>query len=211
MIPSTNLITYEFPNICVRKHLVQKGSCKCLKDYKQFKGMLKKIRKKLGRIIRKLYMTQWKSYCCLNHFMIPLSCQSHTTGKTSAMYYRSSEQRTMWNSNSNSPLIPWSVNLFLRYKSSIFCNVHLKWYISHSFKGWRRFMLWALTKIRSILRPYISDFLLTTTSFNPSWIIMNEMGVSSHKGSIQVIQAWNFVVYISRDSFVYLLAWGIFM
>ena len=41
--------------------------------------------------------------------------------------------------------------------------------------------------------------------------MMNEMGVSSHKGSIQVIQAWNFVVYISRDSFVYLLAWGIFM
>ena len=109
----------------------------------------------------------------------------------------------MWNSNSNSPLIPWSVNLFLRYKSSIFCNVHLKWYISHSFKGWRRFMLWELTKIRSILRPYISDFLLTTTSFNPSWIIMNEMGVSSHKGSIQVIQAWNVLVYISRDCFVY--------
>ena len=40
---------------------------------------------------------------------------------------------------------------------------------------------------------------------------MNEMGVSSHKGIIQVIQAWNFLVYISRDSFVYLLAWGIFM
>ena len=85
-------------------------------------------------------------------------------------------KRTIWNSNSNSPLIPWSLNLFLQYKSSIFCNVHLKWYISHSFKGWRPFMLWALTKIRSILGPYISDFLLTTTSFNPSWIIMNEMG-----------------------------------
>ena len=112
------------------------------------------------------------------------------------MCFKSIKQRTMWNSNSNSPLIPWSVNLFLRYKSSIFCNVHLKWYISHSFKGWRRFMLWALTKIWSILRPYISDFLLTTTSFNPSWIIMNEMGVSSHKGSIQVIQAFTYHVTV---------------
>ena len=105
-------------------------------------------------------------------------------------------QRTVWNSNINSPLIPWSVNPFLQYKSSIFGNFHLKWYILHSFKGWRRFMLWALTKNRSILRPYNSDFLLTTTSFIPSWIIMNEMGVSSHKGSIQVIQAWKFLVSI---------------
>ena len=90
--------------------------------------------------------------------------------------------RTMWNSNINSPLIPWSVNPFLQFKSSIFGNVHLKWYISRSFKGLRRFMLWPLTKNRSIPRPYNSDFLLTTTCFIPSWIMMNEMCVSSHNG-----------------------------
>ena len=44
-------------------------------------------------------------------------------------------------------------------------------------------MLLALTKNQSILRPYNSDFLLTTTSFIPSSIMMNEMGMSSHKGS----------------------------
>ena len=91
-------------------------------------------------------------------------------------------ERTEWNNNINSPLIPWSVNPFLQYKSSSFGNVQLKWYISHNFKGLRRFMLWTLTKNRSILRPYNSDFLLTTTCFIPSWIMMNEMGVSSHKG-----------------------------
>ena len=120
---------------------------------------------------------------------------------------KSFQQRTMWNSNINSPLIPWSVNLFLRYKSSIFCNVHLKWYISHSFKGWRRFMLWALTKIRSILRPYNLSFLLTTTSFIPSWIMMNEMGVSSHKGKysghlklcrLQITWQWAVVIFGMR-------------
>ena len=81
-----------------------------------------------------------------------------------------------------SSLIPWFVNPSLQYKSSIFGNVNLKWYISRSFKGQRRFLLWALTKTRSILRPYNSDFLLTTTCFILSWIMMNEMGVSSHKG-----------------------------
>ena len=60
--------------------------------------------------------------------------------------------------------IPWSVNSFLQHKSSTFGNVHLKWYILHRFKGQRRLMSWALTKNRLILRPYNSDFLLTTTS-----------------------------------------------
>ena len=59
-------------------------------------------------------------------------------------------------------------------------------------------MLWALTKNRSILRPYNFDFLLTTTRFTSSWILMNEMGVSAHKG-IQV--TWSFLVYISRDNY----------
>ena len=90
-------------------------------------------------------------------------------------------ERTLWNSNINSPLIPWSVNPYLLYKYSIFGKVHLKWYISHSFKGYSRFMLWGLTKNQSSLRPYYSDFLLTTTCFIPSWMMMNEMGVSSHK------------------------------
>ena len=38
-------------------------------------------------------------------------------------------------------------------------------------------MLWALTKNRSI-----SNFLSTTTPFIPSWIMMKEIGVSSHNG-----------------------------
>ena len=95
-------------------------------------------------------------------------------------------QRTVWNSNINSPLIPWSVNPFLQYKSSIFGNFHLKWYILHSFKGWRRFMLWALTKNRSILRPFNSDFLLTTTFFMKSnernGCVFTQTKYSGHSG-----------------------------
>ena len=92
------------------------------------------------------------------------------------------KQRTEWNSNINWPPILWSVNPILHYKSSIFGLVHLKWYISHCFEGLRRFMLWALTKNWSIFRPYNSDFLLATTSFITSWIMMKEMCMSSHKG-----------------------------
>ena len=94
------------------------------------------------------------------------------------------------------PPIPWSVNSFRQYKSSTFGYVPLKWYILHSFKGQRRLMSWALKNNWLILRPYNSDFLLTTTSFNPSWIMMNEMGVSSHKGRYSK----HFPVNISRDN-----------
>ena len=63
------------------------------------------------------------------------------------------------------PPIPWSVNPFLQYKSSIFGNVNcLMMYIFHIC----RFMSRALSKNRLILRPYNSNFLLTTTSIIPS-------------------------------------------
>ena len=57
-------------------------------------------------------------------------------------------------------------------------------------------MSWALNINRLILIPYNSDFLLTTTSFIPSWIMINEMGVSSHKG----FEAFSFRPYILRDN-----------
>ena len=105
-------------------------------------------------------------------------------------------QRTSFKSHITWPPIPWSVNSFLQYKSSTFGIVQHNWYILHSFKGQRRFMPWALKNNWLILRPYNSDFLLKTTSFIPSWIIMNEMGVSSHKGRY----SGHFLVNISRDN-----------
>ena len=105
-------------------------------------------------------------------------------------------ERTRFKSHITWPPIPWSINSFLQYKSSTFGYVHLKWYILHSFKGQRRFMSWALKNNWLILRPYNSDFLLTTTSFIPSWIMMNGMGVSSHKGRY----SGHFLVNISHDN-----------
>ena len=67
------------------------------------------------------------------------------------------------------------------YSTNLQCSPKIM-YIFNSFKGKRRFMSWALMNNRLILRPYNSDFLWTTTSFIPSWIIMYEMGVFSHKG-----------------------------
>ena len=43
-------------------------------------------------------------------------------------------------------------------------------------------MSWALKNNRFIHRAYHSDFLLTTTSFIPLIIMMNEIGVSSYEG-----------------------------
>ena len=106
------------------------------------------------------------------------------------------DQRTRFKSHITWPPIPWSVNSFLQYISSTFGYVHLKWYILYSLKGQRRFMSWALKNKWLILRPYNSRFLLTTTSFIPSWIMMNETGVSSHKGRY----SGHFLANISRDN-----------
>ena len=97
--------------------------------------------------------------------------------------------RTVWNSNVYWPPIPWSVNPFLHYKSTIFGNVHLKGYSGVlCCEHW-----WKVDRFLDLL--INSDFLLTTTSFIPSWIMMDEMGVSSHQGRY----LGHFLVNISRD------------
>ena len=103
-------------------------------------------------------------------------------------------QRTEWNSNINSPFIPWSVNPgtyilvyrslvnpFLQYKSPIFGDVYFKWLVHIVLKVKGVFCCEHGRKIDRFLDPIIS-ILYWQRSFIPSWIMMNEMGVSSNKG-----------------------------
>ena len=60
------------------------------------------------------------------------------------------------------------------------------------------FMKWVLPKNRLILRSYNAYFLLKTTSFIPSWIMMNEMGASLHKGSPHLRITWHIFAIIFR-------------
>ena len=81
-------------------------------------------------------------------------------------------QRTGWKSYFTWPSIPWSVNSY---------TSNLQFLVVLTLNDIYCIILALTKKPRLNLRPYNSDFLLTTTSFIPSLIMLNEMGVSSHK------------------------------
>ena len=77
------------------------------------------------------------------------------------------------------------------------------------------FMSWAQTENRLIFRPCDSDFLLTTTSFIPSWIMINEMDVSWFSGHLKLFRLhipWQLAVVIygvRRFRFKCKLIWSV--